>query len=171
MIFEVPLAGGLLPLTATSAEGQASMVLDITAAFQPTIVDPQPRYAHAATVKLEVPPDFLTSLGLDALPGHPMDTICTSDSPICFDVSLYRHGGYDQGMAGFAQGSSVGCDGTTLSIPIPTNADYQVDDLYLTYHVWAERAFTPDACVGFASCAGTLGIHGVFAPVTVNVGS
>jgi hypothetical protein len=168
VVFEVPLAGGRLPLAATSADGQASMMVDIAAAFQPTIVDPQPSYPRASEVKLQLPPDFLASLGLDVLPVHERDATCNGASPICFEVSLYRHDAYDDLMAGYAQGSAVGCDGTTLSIPIPANADYQLDDLYLTYNVWAERAFPVDACVGFGSCSGILGIHGIFAPVTIN---
>ena len=172
VVFEAPLGGGRLALTATSPDGESSLRVDIPAAFQPTVVDSQPSYPHAAIVKLQVPPAFLASIGLDALPVQEMNATCTSDSPICFDVELYKHDGGDFEHGGYAQSSAVGCDGTTISIPIPTNADYQVDDLYLTYWLWLnpDRVLPVDACVGFASCSGVIVRRGVFAPVTINVG-
>ncbi len=173
VIFEAPLAGGRLRLTASSPAGEASLMVNIPAAFQPAIVDPQPSYPRAAVVKLQIPPAFLGSVGLDALPAQEMAATCTSESPICFDVEFYKHDGGDCEDGGYAHASAVGCDGTTISILVPASADYQVDDLYLTYWLWLgpERVLPVEACVGFASCSGIIGRRGVFAPVTIDVGS
>jgi hypothetical protein len=169
VVFDVPLAGGRLPLTATSPDGESSLMVDIPPAFQPTVVDPQPSYPRAAILTLQVPPEFLASIGMSALPFD-VNGAFTGGTALSFDVAFYKHDGGDYDHGGYLQSSDVSCDGTTISIPIPTSADYQIDDIYLTYWLNRERVLDVDACAGLASCSGVIGMPGIFAPVTINVG-
>lgn len=163
IVFGVPLEGGRLALVASSPDGEASVLLDVAAAYQPTIVSPQPCYARGGAVELELPPEFLPSIGLAALPVLAPQTPCPVDFALCFGVSLYAHGG------DYAQDSSATSSGETVSAFIPTNARAQVDDLYLTYRANSAPPLTTSACTGFAYCTGLPLNYGLFAPVTVEV--
>jgi hypothetical protein len=157
--FNAPLAGGRVKLAAVSPDGEASVMVDLPPAYQPTIVDAQPSYRPGGVITLQPPPEFLTDVGITTLPVQDMGTFCFGP-PLCFEALLYPQGGVQE------QYTDIGSDGATLSVYVPTTTG--VYDVYVDYRFDSARPLAVDECVGYRGCSG-LTTGGTFAPVTVDV--